>query len=161
MTKVCGRCKTEKDITEFGVDKRNKDGLNRVCKVCKRELDKEYNDRHKDQRREASKQWAKNNPDKIVEQTCRRKDFLWSLKQPCIKCGEDRPSVIEFHHIDPTTKLFNISRVTYNGARTKRDVIEEVKKCVCLCANCHADFHYLYGKNPSEPKKKLDEYISL
>lgn len=35
-TKVCFRCKVEKDITNFHRDKRQKDGYNNVCIECKK-----------------------------------------------------------------------------------------------------------------------------
>ncbi|UCS82780.1 endonuclease VII [Yersinia phage vB_YenP_Rambo] len=34
--RVCSKCKQEKDITEYGQDKRRKDGLNLHCKDCRR-----------------------------------------------------------------------------------------------------------------------------
>ena len=33
-TKVCSKCKVEKDLGEFGKDKHRKDGMLRMCKVC-------------------------------------------------------------------------------------------------------------------------------
>lgn len=161
MGKICAKCKVEKDFSEFGKDKLRKDGLARYCKQCKRETDKEWNSQHRQQRNEASKQWRMDNPDKIVAQRQRRKEFLLSLKSPCVKCGEDRLNVIEFHHIDPATKLFNLAYVISNGSKPKELVYEELKKCVCLCANCHAEFHAIYGNNPTEPVKMLEDYINL
>ena len=34
MTKICSRCKIEKTLSEFGKDKKTKDGLNYWCKEC-------------------------------------------------------------------------------------------------------------------------------
>lgn len=36
--KVCGKCKEEKPLSEFSVNKRNKDGLEYICKVCRSEI---------------------------------------------------------------------------------------------------------------------------
>lgn len=36
ITKVCFRCKIEKDISNFHKDKRQKDGYNNVCIECKK-----------------------------------------------------------------------------------------------------------------------------
>ena len=47
MTKVCNRCKLEKDLTEFGFDKVRKDGKQVYCKQCKRELRKEIYQKNK------------------------------------------------------------------------------------------------------------------
>jgi hypothetical protein len=43
---------------------------------------------------------------------------------------------LQFHHIDPTRKSFSLGRegVTRSLAKAR----EEARKCVLLCANCHA-----------------------
>lgn len=88
-----------------------------------------------------------------------RKDKLQQihqLKQSCVKCGETRPYVIDFHHIDPSTKVFEPSQMI-NAGNSK--LVDELKKCVCLCRNCHAEFHYWYGNNPKNPVEDLKEYL--
>ena len=83
----------------------------------------------------------KNNPEREREKKQKYKgewkEFIDSYKTPCVICGEPDPIVIDFHHIDPATKSFNISGHT----RAKEKVINEIKKCVCLCANCHRRLH--------------------
>jgi len=49
--------------------------------------------------------------------------------------------MLDLHHINPKTKKFGISR----GVRTPVTLsafITELKKCVVLCRNHHADFHF-------------------
>lgn len=87
----------------------------------------------------------------------KRKEEYERLKHPCEKCGENRMYLIQFHHIDPSTKLFD---VTHGGGKN-RNISEEVKKCVCLCSNCHDEFHYFYGKVPKYPKESLEEYLGV
>jgi transposase-like protein len=56
----------------------------------------------------------------------------------CAICGYSRhPSALHFHHIDPSTKEFALSQegITRSLQRARA----EVKKCVLLCANCHAE----------------------
>lgn len=84
----------------------------------------------------------------------RKIDYVDSLKTPCIKCGEIRKYVIDFHHIDPSTKLFNIN--TAIKERSWSDLKNEIQKCICLCRNCHQEFHYLYSSLPM--KEDLVEY---
>lgn len=160
MGKICKKCNVEKEFSEFGKNNRSKDGLHSMCKVCKRKVDNAWSASHREQRNEASKLWRKDNPDKLVAYYQQRKEFLISLKTPCVKCGETRPTVIEFHHIDPSTKSFNISYVASNGAKPKEVILDEIKKCVCLCANCHAEFHETYGNNPKQPVEMLNEYLN-
>ena len=64
-------------------------------------------------------------------------DLKMSLK--CIKCGESRHWVLEFHHRDPSKKEGSISRLLRGGSKKK--VLEEIKKCDVLCANCHRTRH--------------------
>lgn len=87
----------------------------------------------------------------------RRRAFNEKWKRPCEKCGEKRLYLIQFHHIDPATKSFCIGA---NATSRQEDALEaEVKKCVCLCSNCHDEFHYLYGGNPQNPVEALEEYL--
>jgi transposase len=56
----------------------------------------------------------------------------------CQRCGYDRcVSALHFHHIDPSQKLFNVA--LRGAARSLKRVREEVRKCVLLGANCHAE----------------------
>ena len=55
----------------------------------------------------------------------------------CRLCGYSRClAALEFHHIDPTTKKFGLSR---RGARSIATLRSEARKCVLLCSNCHAE----------------------
>ena len=56
----------------------------------------------------------------------------------CAACGYDRYlGALQFHHVDPATKSFSVAQMglTRSLARTR----EEARKCVLLCANCHAE----------------------
>jgi transposase-like protein len=56
----------------------------------------------------------------------------------CLLCGYDRSvAALQFHHLDPTTKDFHISR--QGVARSLARARAEAAKCVLLCANCHAE----------------------
>ena len=53
--------------------------------------------------------------------------------------------MLDYHHIDPSQKEDTIARMTSNNYSLDR-VMNEIQKCVCLCANCHREFHY-FEKN--------------
>jgi len=55
----------------------------------------------------------------------------------CVICGYSRhPAALQFHHLDPTSKSFGLG---VRGITRSLDKLrEEAKKCVLLCANCHA-----------------------
>jgi len=53
----------------------------------------------------------------------------------CSQCGYDKhTSALDFHHVDPETKKFTISS---SLNRSLKSLLEEIDKCVILCANCH------------------------
>lgn len=56
----------------------------------------------------------------------------------CIICGYRRCfAALEFHHLDPAEKSFNLS---LRGITKSIDLIrQEAAKCVLLCATCHAE----------------------
>jgi hypothetical protein len=55
----------------------------------------------------------------------------------CVCCGYDRClSALEFHHIDRTQKSFSFGN--WHVCRWA-EIIEELKKCVLVCANCHRE----------------------
>ena len=56
----------------------------------------------------------------------------------CIICGYDRcVAALQFHHLDPGTKRFALSRESVT--RSFAEAQEEAGKCVLLCSNCHAE----------------------
>jgi hypothetical protein len=58
----------------------------------------------------------------------------------CERCSYARCiDALEFHHIDPTQKDFNISSKGYT--RSWLRVKEELDKCMIVCANCHREIH--------------------
>ena len=44
--------------------------------------------------------------------------------------------VLDFDHIDPKTKAFNVSDCVRRGM-SRKTVLAEIQKCQVLCANCH------------------------
>ena len=59
----------------------------------------------------------------------------------CEDCGQTHPAVLEFHHLDPSKKSVNISRLIATSSSLRR-LKEEMEKCVVLCANCHRIRHW-------------------
>lgn len=67
----------------------------------------------------------------------------------CEICGYSKClAALHFHHKDHTTKSFSINAA--NGVSYAKKV-EEAKKCILVCSNCHVEIHeeegYLYTKN--------------
>jgi predicted transcriptional regulator len=56
----------------------------------------------------------------------------------CVICGYGRHvGALHFHHLDPEQKTFSIAHAGIT--RSLERAHEEVRKCVLLCANCHAE----------------------
>ena len=56
----------------------------------------------------------------------------------CERCGYNKCiEALEFHHLDPTKKDFNVSAHSYSSKRMK----DEADKCLLLCSNCHREEH--------------------
>ena len=67
----------------------------------------------------------------------------------CERCGYDRCiEALEFHHINSSKKDFNVSQRGYT--RSWKRVMEELEKCIMLCANCHRELHAQVSSAPRE-----------
>ena len=118
-TKICTKCHQELPISEFAYRNKDKGTRRADCKKCHSQFMK----------------------DKYHEKRLEIQDL--KTEQKCIKCGYSRCSeALHFHHIDETTKSENIARMIANSYGLERARFE-IEKCVVLCANCHAEFHYM------------------
>jgi len=59
----------------------------------------------------------------------------------CEQCPESHVATLDFHHIIPSRKEFQISRAIADGW-SKDKILAEIKKCKVLCANCHRKLHW-------------------
>lgn len=82
---------------------------------------------------------------------------------PCVDCGESDQIVLEFDHLDPTTKRYNITDMAQRGQSLSLVQIE-VSKCAVRCANCHRRRTY-YQRKRGELRHKaisgMDEVIVM
>lgn len=76
----------------------------------------------------------------------RRKYNEWfnSLKTKCSNCEESRFYVLDYHHVEEKNKNINI---LVNSRVAKNIILEELSKCILLCANCHQILHYKENYN--------------
>ena len=64
--------------------------------------------------------------------------ILYMQDKSCSNCGTDDPDVLCWHHIKG--KTHTISKMVTSGYSVK-NILLELKKCVCLCCNCHVKLH--------------------
>lgn len=129
-TKICTKCGQERPIEDFYWKNKAK-GLRRSeCKDCHNNYVKnKYKERH---------------------------DEVNNIKSQmkCVKCGQDKFYLLDFHHINPEEKDNGIAQMLRNNTPWEQ-ILSEMKKCIPLCANCHREFHYL----EQETKITLDDYL--
>lgn len=116
LLKKCILCGKEKEVELFA---KNGKYYRQYCKAC-----------------EAEKQRQR-----VLESV----HYVQTKKEKCAICGYDKClSALEFHHIDPKEKSFNIMQ--FAGKRsftknTKDHLDKEMSKCIVVCANCHREIH--------------------
>lgn len=72
----------------------------------------------------------------------RKYEYILSRGGKCEKCGYDHNlAALEFHHINPEEKEFQIDIRKFANANLNQ-LKQELDKCVILCANCHRETHH-------------------
>jgi len=72
----------------------------------------------------------------------RKLDIIKDKGGGCSNCSYNKNySVLEFHHVDESTKSFNLDLRSLSN-RTMSKIKDEADKCILLCANCHREHHH-------------------
>ena len=101
--------------------------------------------RDSEKHKQSKHDWYEKNKELTAQRSreARLKKREWYLNilsdKFCEHCGENDPVVLDWHHTDPTKKEATISWLLQN--RSKKAIVEEMDKCICLCANCHRRVH--------------------
>jgi hypothetical protein len=128
-TKFCGKCQTTRPVSDFAKNRSKKDGLQATCKVCRKKYWANEYSRNRDAYLKRSHKQMKRGQDRLKE--LKKNSF-------CLVCGENEFCCLDFHHLDPKEKDRDLAKAKYFSDKR---FLEEVEKCVCLCANCHRKFH--------------------
>jgi hypothetical protein len=148
-TKICTKCKIDKSLDMFSYDR----GKPRPhCKECRvKENGTYYRNNLEDRKKYHKKRLKKlyqNEETRIrlnknaevarKKKTTKYREFMKQKK--CDICGFNDYRALQWHHLDPKTKSFNVA----TGVRFKcwDDTLKEINKCQCLCANCHRIVHH-------------------
>lgn len=68
----------------------------------------------------------------------RKQLMLQGFGSKCQICGYNKcQKALEFHHINPNEKELTLSSGVFSWELTKT----ELKKCICVCSNCHREIH--------------------
>lgn len=78
---------------------------------------------------EAVKDWRRRTKQKIIE----------AMGGKCVLCGYDKlQEVFDLHHMIPDKKTFSFASVRANPIAWHK-IVNELRNCVLLCANCHRE----------------------
>lgn len=104
-----------------------------------------YSDKEK--QKEYQRKWFQANKEKQakVQRDRRggRAEFLrkYKIEQGgCSFCSEQESCCLDFHHLDPSKKEINPSRMARNTWPMAR-MLKELEKCIVVCSNCHRKIH--------------------
>jgi len=82
-------------------------------------------------RSEAVKKWRKATKSRLLN----------GMGGKCFACGYNKcETALDFHHINPSEKDFALGAARAS-IKNWLSLVEEVEKCVILCANCHREHH--------------------
>lgn len=97
---------------------------------------------------EKVKQWRKNTKERMVT----------AMGGCCQICGYNRSTnALEFHHLDPTVKERGFGDLRANNRKWSL-LVEELRKCVMLCSNCHKEVHDGTSVLPLDYKSFNEDY---
>ena len=125
--KICPSCKENLFIESFWKNPITRDGLQTICKEC-------YNQHKRSIRAE------------------RKEKLVKELGGKCGRCGYDKClNAFDFHHTDDNkeSEVSSLLNRTYNKA------LEEARKCILLCANCHRELHSKISVRPDNIKPRV------
>lgn len=110
--KKCPKCGIEKLSSFFNSSKSRK--IASYCKECLYTLQK--------------RRWR--------ERKCKA---IAMMGGKCSNCGYDKcVNALEFHHLDVENKDYDWGKLRMLAWKR---IVEELKKCILLCANCHREIH--------------------
>jgi len=161
VTKICTKCKVNKQITKFGKDNSSQDRLQHWCTTCQKEyrhLHKEkisiysrkYRDSHKQERRKKAKFcsqvrkqeriiYLETNKEKIKEKVTKQQRIYYLLHREEIKLRSKKWAELNKQHKAENAKIYYQTH--------KEEIKKRHKKYYCKV--CGEEIHYttaFYGK---------------
>lgn len=126
--KQCTKCGVTKLKTDFYNRRKAPDGVQAQCKACAHEYYskpgtlQKYSIRNRRYRTLHTKKYNELKSNML-----------------CNICSEAESCCLDFHHLDPSKKDFNVSDLI--GKCNWNLILEEIQKCICVCSNCHRKIH--------------------
>jgi hypothetical protein len=128
-TKRCAKCEQLLDVGCFSQQRSGQ--VASYCKPCTQVYCRAHYARnaeaHNKRRYQNSKRYKIRNRAYTI-------DYLKA--HPCVDCGEADILVLEFDHIDPSTKKYAMSDLSRRG-KSLGELKREIDKCEVRCIKCH------------------------
>jgi hypothetical protein len=102
---------------------------------------------HKELRQEQMAIYRQDNPDYFKKHVKNRRQEMRKFIQEqkvglsCKHCGNTDVRVLDFHHVDKSSKEASADTMVKQGWSKER-ILGELAKCETLCANCHRIHHW-------------------
>lgn len=153
--KDCRTCGENKRLADFALQgnwrkKRAADPkrYRKDCKECTRapsavETDPDFGPVRKPRKRARKRTAADIRADaasykRKARRATRIKALEYIAEKGCCECGTHDPRVLEFDHINPAEKEFEMSKLFADGYSWASERLRaEIRKCRVICANCH------------------------
>ena len=129
-TRICSKCKIEKDFDSFNKDKNKRDGIGHICKDCNKSYMNIY---YQENKVKINKETYKNKKRHRTEKKQMLLEYLQN--HPCLDCGNMDVRVLEFDHVRGN-KFMDVTKMV-SGAYSWNRIQEEIDKCEVVCSNCH------------------------
>jgi hypothetical protein len=96
------------------------------------------------------KKWRQDTKQRIID----------AFDGKCCNCGYNKcHAALELHHLDPLQKKFTFGAIR-SSPKSWATIVEELRKCVLLCANCHREFHSNLIQVPENAPRFNEEYTN-
>lgn len=105
--------------------------------------------RNKISNSEGVKRWRNNTKSRMVE----------SMGGKCCVCGYNKcNTALAFHHLDPSKKDFSFGATRANP-KNWNAIVDELRKCILVCNNCHSEIHENITDIPINPPKFDERFV--
>ena len=150
-TKICSKCKEEKDYNLFGVDKKRKDGLRLHCNDCRKLESKIYREKNPEKRKKTISEYYNNNKETIKEKGLNYKilnhDKLKETKNKSYHKNKEKHK----ERIKEYRKNNKIRRAQYQKKLLENNIIYKISQ---LCRS--RIYHFLIKTNITKKNKTFD-----
>jgi len=150
-TKICSKCKEEKEVCEFGIHNSTKDRLRTSCKECRKIDGKIYRENNVKKRKETLQNWYNKNPNYNKEYYLNNFEYLNKKNKQWYNLNTER-------HRETSKKWSECNREKINEYCNNRiKIIRKTDPLKTLVFNVRSRvYNFLKSKNIIKQNKTFD-----